>query len=73
MLTLFLRMAEAEGFEYVLGELSSQDAIEGSVAHLVRFYERHGFKISPVSRPGAILATIRLDILKPTSAVTKAQ
>jgi len=61
MLTLLLRMAEAEGFEYVVGELSSQDAIDGSVAHLVRFYERHGFKISPVSRPGAILATIRLD------------
>jgi ribosomal protein S18 acetylase RimI-like enzyme len=61
MLTLFLRMAGAEGFEYVVGELSSQDAIDGSVAHLVRFYERHGFKISPVSRPGAILATIRLD------------
>jgi len=72
MLTLFLRMAEAEGCEYVSGELSSQDAIDGSVAHLVRFCERHGFKISPVLRPGAILATIRLDILKPTtSAVTK--
>jgi len=65
MLTLFLRMAEAEGFEYISGELSSKDAIDGSVAHLVRFYERHGFKISPVPRPGAILATIRLDILKP--------
>ena len=62
MLTLFLRMAEAEGCEYISGELSSQDAIEGSVAHLVRFYERHGFKISPVPRPGAILATIRRDM-----------
>jgi len=68
MLMLFLRMAEAEGFDYVSGELSSKDAIDGSVAHLVRFYERHGFKISPVSRPGAILASIRRDILKPTTA-----
>jgi GNAT superfamily N-acetyltransferase len=74
MLTLFLRTAEAEGCEYVSGELSSLDAIEGSVAHLVRFYERHGFKISPVPRPDPILATIRFDISKPsTSAVTKAQ
>ena len=61
MLTLFLRMAEAEGCEYVCGELSRQDAIDGSVAHLIRFYERHGFKISMVSRPEAILATIRRD------------
>ena len=72
MLKLFLRMAEAEGCDHVWGEISSEDAIDGSVAHLVRFYERHGFKTSWAPRPGAILATIRLDILKPTtSAVTK--
>jgi ribosomal protein S18 acetylase RimI-like enzyme len=75
MLRLFLRMAEEEGFDYVSGELSSQDAIDGSVAHLIRFYERHGFKISPVRRPGGILASIRRDILKPASAAafSKAQ
>lgn len=66
MLRLFLRMAEAEGFDYVSGELSTQDAIDGSVAHLVRFYQRHGFKVSPVPGPGAILASIRREILKPT-------
>ena len=63
MLTLFLRLALAEGFRYISGELSRQDAIDGSVAHLIRFYERHGFEISPVSRRDVILATIRLEIL----------
>jgi len=66
MLTLFLRMAQAEGCEYVSGELSSQDAIDGSVGHLVRFYQRHGFDVSRIPRPGPILATIRRDMVRPT-------
>jgi GNAT superfamily N-acetyltransferase len=70
MLTLFLRMARAEGCEYVSGELSSQDTIDGSVGHLVRFYQRHGFKVSRILRPGPILATIRRDLLRPPSGFT---
>ena len=62
MLTLFLRLARAEGFEYVSGELSSQDAIGGSVAHLMRFYERHGFKVVPAVGAGSILATMRFEV-----------
>lgn len=63
MLTLFLRLARAEGFEYISGELSSQDAIGGSVAHLMRFYERHGFTVVPAIAAGSILATMRLELL----------
>jgi GNAT superfamily N-acetyltransferase len=62
MLTLFLRLARAEGFEYISGELSSQDAIDGSVAHLMHFYQRHGFKVVPAIGAGGILATMRFEI-----------
>ena len=53
---------ESQGFRRIWGELSSRDAIDGSVAHLKRFYELHGFEVSRVPGPGGILATIRLDI-----------
>lgn len=65
MLTMFLRMAKAEGCRCVAGEISGQDAIDGSVAHLIRFYERHGFTVSLHPEPGFVVATIRRDILQP--------
>jgi len=53
---------EPQGLQFISGELSSRDAIGDSVTHLIRFYERHGFEITPVPGPGGIRATIRFDV-----------
>jgi GNAT superfamily N-acetyltransferase len=61
MLTLFLRLARAEGYRYVSGELSSQDAVDGSIAHLIHFYRRHGFHVLFAPGAGGVLGIIRFE------------
>ena len=43
----FLNWARANGFSKVRGNLSTTDAIEGSLTHLIRFYTARGFLITP--------------------------